>query len=161
MKLPKNIFARREANREMEAAETISRQVNASASPGAELSDASVTDADGAFAEEMIRMIANVGTGLWRMRQKMLQPGKDELSEEMRRVYRHFESVWDAVIQAGVEIQDHTDDLYGSGTTLRVIAFQPTAGVEREVVAETLKPTIYFRGRMVQMGEVIVATPEN
>lgn len=154
-------MAREETLQKLETAETIAPQVNASASPGAELPDALATDANRAFAEEMRRMIANVGTGLWRMRQKMLQPGTDEPFEEMRRVYRHFESVWDAIIQAGAEIQDHTDAIHESGTRLNVVAFEPTAGIEREVVKETLKPTIYFRGHLIQTGEVIVATYEN
>jgi hypothetical protein len=160
MKILKNIFAREEAGREMESAETIHHQVNAFTSPSVALSDAQAINVDGAFAEDVIRMIANVGTGLWRMRQKMVKPGTDEPLEEMRRVYRHFESVWDSIIQAGTDIQDHTDDLYGSGMTLRVVAFEPTVGVGREIIKETLKPTIYFRGRLIQMGEVIVATPE-
>jgi len=156
----KDIFARQEARRNMASAETIPHQANALASPGAALSDAQAINADAAFAEDVIRMIANVGTDLWRMRQKMVNPETNEPFVEMRRVFRHFESVWDSIVQAGTEIQDHTNDLYGSGTTLRVISFQPTADIEREVVTETLKPTIYFRGRLIQMGEVIVATPD-
>jgi hypothetical protein len=157
----KDFFARQEARREMVSAETVHHQVDAFTSSGAASSDALAMNVDLAFVEEMIRMVADIGTGLWRMRQKMVKPGTDEPLEEMRRVYRHFESVWDSIVQAGADIQDHTDDLYSSGTSLRVIAFQPTADIERETVTETLKPTIYFRGRLIQMGEVIVATPEN
>jgi len=156
----KDIFARQEARRDLPSAETIPHQANALASASAALSDAQAIDVDGAFAEDVLRMIANVGTGLWRMRQKMVNSDTNEPFEEMRRVYRHFESVWDSIVQVGTEIQDHTGNLYGSGTTLRVIAFQPTADIEREVVTETLKPTIYFKGRLIQMGEVIVATPD-
>ncbi len=156
----RDFFVRQEARQEMAPAETVHHQVDAFASPVAASSDTQTINVDATFVEDVIQMIAKVGTGLWRMRQKMLKPGTDEPVEEMRRVYRHFESVWDSIVQAGTDIQDHTDDLYGSGTTLRVIAFQPTAGIERETVTETLKPTIYFRGRLIQMGEVIVATPE-
>ena len=115
---------------------------------------------DAAAEKKQIRFLAEVGTGLWRLRQKMLQPGTDRPLEEMRRAYRHLESVWDVLAEAGVEIQDHTDALFDPGMSLRVIAFQPTAGIERERVLETIKPTIYFQKRTIQMGEVIVATPE-
>jgi hypothetical protein len=156
----RDIFARQKTNRERMDAATNPQQSDPLAPPVTILSDAQEPTVDEAFAEGMIRMVAEIGTGLWRMRQKLVKPGTDEPIEEMRRVYRHFESVWDSIVQAGAEIQDHTHNLYGSGTTLRVIAFQPTVGVDREIVTETLKPTIYFKGRLIQMGEVIVATPE-
>lgn len=115
---------------------------------------------DAAAEKKQTRFLAEVGTGLWRLRQKMIQPGTNRPQEEMRRAYRHLESVWDVLVDAGVEIQDHTDALFDPGMSLRVIAFQPTAGIERERVLETIKPTIYFQKRTIQMGEVIVATPE-
>jgi len=40
-----------------------------------------------------------------------------------------------------------------------VIATQPTAGLARERVTETLKPTIYWNGTIIQTGEVVIATP--
>lgn len=109
---------------------------------------------------ELVRLLCEVGTGLWRLRQKMFQPGTDRPLEEMRRAYRHLEFVWDALTQAGIEIQDHTDRPFDSGISLKVLAFQPTAGIGRERIIETIKPTIYFRNTRIQMGEVIVGTPE-
>jgi len=108
------------------------------------------------------RLLAEIGTGLWRLRQKMLQPGSDRPLDEMRRAYRHLESVWDALAQAGIEIRDHTGEPVPEGGiyALKVIAFQPTPGLARDRVLETIKPSIYANGEMIQMGEVIVGTPE-
>jgi hypothetical protein len=106
------------------------------------------------------RFLAEVCTGLWRLRQKMLQPGTDRPFEEMRRAYRHFESTWDSLEQAGVRIIDHTDGPFHSGLSLKVIAYQPTLGLSRERVIETIKPSIYFKDTSIQMGEVIVGVPE-
>jgi hypothetical protein len=116
-------------------------------------------DAD--FSKERMHFLAEVGTGLWRLRQRMVQPGTVRPLEEMRRAFRHLESTWDVITQAGVEIQDHTGALYDSGMSLKVIAFQPTQGIGREKILETIKPTIYYKGHPIQMGEVIVATIEN
>jgi hypothetical protein len=44
--------------------------------------------------------------------------------------------------------------------SLKVVAFQPTPGIGRERVIETIKPTIYFKGKAIQMGEVIVGRPD-
>lgn len=111
--------------------------------------------------EERCRFLAQVGTGLWRLRKNMLRPGSDQPHEEMRRAYRHLESVLDVLAEEGLKIQDHTDSRFDSGMSLQVIAFQPTAGIESERVAETIKPTIYLDETVIQMGEVIVATPES
>ena len=112
--------------------------------------------------KEQQRFLADVGTGLWRLRQKMVQPGSDKPLEEMRRAYRHLESTWDALTQAGVEIHDHTGETVPEGGiyALKTIAFQPTPGVSHEKVVETIKPTIYYKDQMIQMGEVIIATKE-
>jgi hypothetical protein len=106
------------------------------------------------------RFLADVGTGLWRLRQKMTQPGTGKPLEEMRRAYRHFESVWDALSNEGVVIHDHTNEDFDAGQSLKVLAFQPTQGLRRERVIETIKPTICVNDEIIQMGEVIVGTPE-
>jgi len=109
---------------------------------------------------EQIRLLANLGTGIWRLRQKMLEPGTERPKEQFRREYRDVESIWDFLRQAGIEIKDHTGQPFDSGLVLKVLAFQPTPGVKRERVQETIKPTIYFKGRHIQVGEVIVDSPE-
>lgn len=103
--------------------------------------------------------IAELCTGLFRLRQKLLDPQTGRPLEATRRAYRHLESAWDALAREGVEILDHTDAPFDSGLALRVLAYQPTPGALRERVIETVKPSVYYRGRPLQLGEVIVATP--
>jgi len=107
------------------------------------------------------RVMAEVGTGLWRLRRKLVQPGTDRPHDETRGAYRHLESVWDALKQHGIEIRDHTDEpVPETGTyALKVITYQPTAGLTRERVVETIKPSIYWNSDTLQVGEVIVGTP--
>lgn len=107
----------------------------------------------------LARTLAEVGTGVWRLRQKMLQPGTSQPSEEMRRTFRHVEAMWDALKRAKVEIIDHTNTPYDPGLSISVLAFQPQPGLTREMVVETIKPTIYFDQERIQMGEVLIGTP--
>ncbi|MBN2547793.1 MAG: hypothetical protein JXB15_01445 [Anaerolineales bacterium] len=115
------------------------------------------------FFKEQMRLLADMGTGLWRLRQKLLQPGSDQPLEEVRRAYRHFQSVWDTLQESGVTIIDHTNQPYDSGLDLKVVTFETHPGIQREVVSETIKPSIYYERDsnrwLIQMGEVIVATP--
>jgi hypothetical protein len=68
--------------------------------------------------------------------------------------------VWDALKENGLEIQDHTGDPYDSGQSLKAPAFEPTPGLKEETVIDTIKPSIYLDGKMIQMGEVVVGIPE-
>lgn len=124
---------------------------------------AEVSDVSGGFqpsSVEHTRFLAELATGLWRLRQRMLQPGTGDPSEPMRWAYRHFEAVWDVLTQARIEVQDHTGAPFDPGMSLKVIAFQPTPGMDREIVTETIRPSVYYKGESIQMGEVIVGTPE-
>jgi hypothetical protein len=114
-----------------------------------------------AAAEENARLLADVGTGLWRLRKRMVDQDTGRPLDPMRKAYRHFESVWDTLTQAGVEIRDHTGELVPEGGVyaLKTIAFQPTPGLRREKVIETIKPSVCYRNQPIQMGEVIVGTP--
>ena len=110
-------------------------------------------------ASEYLRLLKDMSTNLWRLRQKMLQPGTDEPMQEMRRAYRSFEAAWDTLLEAGVEVQDHTGSAFHSGLFLHVLAFQATSGLNEETVLETIRPTVYYKQQLIQPGEVIVGTP--
>lgn len=104
--------------------------------------------------------LADVAVGLWRLREKMVQPGSDLPQPDMQRAFRAFESTWSALQSAGIRVQAHTGEKYVAGMVLSVLAFQPTPGLQVETIIETLKPSIYFHNTLIQLGEVIVGTPE-
>lgn len=107
--------------------------------------------------EELLDMAVDVGTLVWRIQQRL--NAASELPAELRRVSRDLESTWDALTQKGIEIKDHTGQDYDSGMALRVVAAQPVAGLTRQQIVETLKPTIYHRDRIIQRGDVILGVP--
>ena len=136
--------------------EELSRQMKHSAAI-----DAPRSDRDSSPDNSRHDYLANVATGLWRLRKKMIDPDTNQPFESMRRAYRHFESVWDALTQEGLVVTDHTGSLFDSGLAIRVLAFQPVRGLAREQVLETIKPSVYFRNRRLQVGEVIVGRPDD
>ncbi len=89
----------------------------------------------------------------------MIEPETGKPLEEMKRAFRHLQATWDILADAGIEIQDHTGVLFDSGMSIKVLAFQPMADIDRETVIETIRPTVYFRSQRIQMGEVIVGRP--
>lgn len=108
-----------------------------------------------------VPQLADLVTGLWRLREKMLDGETGKPLDEMRRAFRHLEACWDILAQAGVQVQDHSRSQYDPGISLKVVAFQPTPGLDCETVIETLKPTVYLNGQRIQLGEVVVGTPES
>lgn len=112
------------------------------------------------FYEKQMALMARVGTGLWRLRKRMLKPGTEEPLDEMKRAYRQFESVWEAVHEAGYKIIDHTNAPYNEGLELRVIHYGPREGIDHMIISETVMPTILYDGARIQEGEVYVDYPE-
>lgn len=110
--------------------------------------------------KDFYKLIADVATGLWRAKKKMPAEGAAEPPEELRALFRHVESVWDGLSSKDVDVQDYDGERYVAGTAMRVIAFQPTPGTQHEAVAETIRPSVFYKDVLIQRAQVIVAIPE-
>ncbi len=110
--------------------------------------------------ENIKKFIADLGTGIWRLKRKMTDPLTKEPLEGMRKEYRYLESVWDILVNAGVEIQDHEKLRYDPGLLLKVVAFEENTSLPYDIVIQTIKPTIYYKKEHIQVGDVIVGTPD-
>lgn len=108
----------------------------------------------------VLQAFATIATNAWRTRNKMTDEDTGEAKEEMKRAYRHIEALFDALSEIGIEIRDMQGRAFDSGMALKVISFEPTPGLSREEIAETIKPTVTWQGELIQMGEVIVGTPD-
>jgi len=112
-----------------------------------------------AIPANVVKGIADIATNVWKTKAKMLDGASGEVRDEMKRVYRHIESVLESLHEMGLEVKDHTGDAFDYGLPLKVVTTQPTHGITRESVIETIKPTIYWQQQIIQMGEVVIATP--
>jgi hypothetical protein len=106
-----------------------------------------------------ITALTAIATNVWKAKSKMVDAVSGDVREEMKRVYRHVEAALENLREIGFEVKDHTGDAFDYGQSLKVIATQPTQGVTRETVIETIRPTIYWQQQLVQTGEVVIATP--
>jgi len=107
-------------------------------------------------------MLADVATSLWRMRLRMAEPSTGLPFEEMKRPFRHLQAALDALAEGELEVVDHTGEAVpeSGDYMLRMVSFLPREELSRETVVETLKPTILYQGKLIQVGEVIVGTPK-
>ena len=107
---------------------------------------------------KVVKGMADIATNAWKAKGKMLD-ASGEVRDEMKRVFRHIDGVLESLREMGLEVKDHTGDVFDYGLPLKVITSQPTPGISREMVVETVKPTIYWERTIIQQGEVVIATP--
>ena len=108
----------------------------------------------------VVQALANIATNAWRAKTKMVDSETGEAKEEMRRIYRHVEAIFETLKQIGLETTDLAGSQYDSGMALKVVSFEQTPGISNEEIKETIKPSVAWQGRLIQMGEVIVGTPQ-
>ncbi|MGD0815324.1 MAG: hypothetical protein ABSA83_17135 [Verrucomicrobiota bacterium] len=114
-----------------------------------------------------LERLAVAGTGLWRTRRNMVPPGFGRLLEKrplegLRKPFQWVDSTWEKLKELGLEIQDHTCDRYISGQSLKAHFEPPPSGINlhEDTVIDTITPTIFFEGKIIQMGEVVVGSPD-
>ncbi|HKR59280.1 MAG TPA: hypothetical protein VJS64_06060 [Pyrinomonadaceae bacterium] len=126
-----------------------------------DLSDSVYTQAENEGAvKNRASFFAALATRLWRVQQKMLKPGTDEPLDATAGAFRHLLSVFDLLEQEGIQLKDHTNEPFDSGMMVNVIAYEPCPGLQRDMVIETIKPTVFCAGQPIQIAEVIVGTPK-
>jgi hypothetical protein len=65
-----------------------------------------------------------------------------------------------ALHEVGVEVRDYASQAYHAGLNLEIVTFEPTPGLECEVIRATVRPAVFLRGQLLLRSQVIVATPE-
>ncbi|MEU2271131.1 hypothetical protein ABZ568_32895 [Streptomyces olindensis] len=115
-------------------------------------------DADRARGADAGTLLA-AATGLWRAQRKLNQRAGDLSAADLRQVRRYVQAGRQALADGGLEIQEHDGEPFDPGQSLEVLAFQDEPGLTREVVLETLRPSVYYRGARIQMGQVVVGRP--
>lgn len=105
-----------------------------------------------------------VATNVWRLRTRLIDRHSGEVREEVskedvKKMARYIEAIYEAFAEIGVEIKDRTGEAFDYGLPEKVVTAQPQEGLSRERIIETLRPTIYWKDKLAQQGEVIIATP--
>ncbi|MEU5567688.1 hypothetical protein [Micromonospora musae] len=102
--------------------------------------------------------LATAATNLWRAERKLTPPG-ERPSPRDRQAARYLRTCSEALADAGLVLQDHDGDAFNPGRALEVLVYQENPALTAETVLETVRPSVYLHGRLVQMGQVIVGTP--
>jgi len=107
---------------------------------------------------QVAKCYAKIARNAWKAKGRIVASDTGEPKEGMERIYRHVEEILKTLTEEGVEINGHKDDIYDPGMAIKALAFEPTPGITRERIKETIWPTVRYKGHIV-LGEVIVGTP--
>ncbi|MGK5740044.1 hypothetical protein [Micromonospora sp. URMC 103] len=102
--------------------------------------------------------LATAATNLWRAERKLTPTGERPTARD-RQAARYLRTCGDALAEAGLVVQDHDGDPFNPGRALEVLVYQENPDLTAETVLETVRPSVYLHGRLIQMGQVIVGTP--
>jgi hypothetical protein len=108
-------------------------------------------------------VLVELATGVWRLRGKLATNELDETDDSaklMRSLKRQVTSMADALHDAGVHVQDHTGEPFDAGQSVDMVAYAVSTEVGRETVVETITPTVYVNGHIMQRGQIVVAGPD-
>jgi len=106
---------------------------------------------------DMNSFIKEVSTNLWRIKNRL--ESEDDPSHDVLSALRFVQITWDILTQKGVEITDHTNQRIIGGEMLRILSYESVEYLDHTKVIETIKPTISINNKTIQIGEVIVGTP--
>jgi molecular chaperone GrpE (heat shock protein) len=109
--------------------------------------------------ENLTKDMATIATSVWKARSRMVDPGSGEVREEMKRVYGDIERIQRCLDNLGIAVEDHTNKPFDYGLPWQVVATKPMPGHAREIVTETLKPTVRWNEQIIQHAEVEIGTP--
>lgn len=107
-------------------------------------------------------VLVDMATMVWRLQGKLAANSVahgDDSVKLLNALSRQVDSMAYALMDAGVQVQSHTGEAFDPGQSVEVVAFEPTDSADRETVLETITPTVYLDGVLVQRGQIIVATP--
>jgi hypothetical protein len=109
------------------------------------------------FVNEQIALMADLMTGMWRLRQKLQNPGGD-ISPEAADVQSNFERlIWEPLLEVGYRAEEIPEKLVDS-PHLKIVGYEFTPQQGEDRVVEMVKPILLYKNNCIQVGEVIIAT---
>ena len=108
-----------------------------------------------------LAFIVEVAIGLWRIQQAMQRENQagDDLAS--KRSWKNLQRLLSQLSSRGVTIQDPTGSFYDPGMSVRVVASEERKDLTREVVQESITPSVFLNATLIHAGEIVVATPSS
>ena len=103
--------------------------------------------------------LAEIAIGIWRLKRSLLREDLGSQDITTKRSWKFLERLLALLESRGIRIQDKTGEPYDVGMALRVVTAEERADLSRELIIETITPTVFCRENIIHAGEVIVGKP--
>jgi len=99
-----------------------------------------------------VDLVASLATEVWRLDKRI------SVNEIERSVVDQMQRIKDIYRKYEIEVKDHSGDDYNDGMSIKVLHVEEVDGLPpgKMRVIETVKPSVYLKGKAIFLGEVIV-----
>jgi len=108
---------------------------------------------------DYFRVMVAVANHAWSARNEITDPRTGQFRQEMQAFGKHIDAMFQILAEFGIVAHDHTGQPYDEGQSLKVVESIPAPGLNQKLVTETVLPSIFWNNRVIQNGEVRIATP--
>jgi hypothetical protein len=108
---------------------------------------------------DYFKLIVSVATNVWRAENEVLDPNTGQIRAGMENLAARIDAIYQNLGEFGIVIHHHTGETYDESQSLNVLETIPTPGLDKTVILETVLPSISWNDRLIQNGEVKIATP--
>jgi len=112
------------------------------------------------FEQKISRAFCDIAIHAWRAERRMKDRVSGEVKEEHKATHRSVAGILETLKGLGYELRDREGEGYDYGMPEKVVAAEKRAGLSRELVAETIRPSILLHGQLAWPGEIVIAVPE-
>lgn len=125
------------------------------------LAAAEVTGANQEFQNKAAASFCDIIIHAWRMQRRMTDRATKEVKEEHKAMHRSVAGIQETLTAMGFTVRDREGDFYDYGLPEKVVAAEKRAGISREMVVETIRPSVFFGDQLLKPGEIVIAVPED
>jgi len=113
--------------------------------------------------ENVARALLALAMNVWRIRVRLTdlnrEPREEIGKDDVKKINRYCDAMFQSLSGIGMEVKDRTGEAFDYGLPEKVLTAQPQPGLTREIIVETVRPTIYWNTQIAQPGEVVIGTP--
>lgn len=113
-----------------------------------------------AFEQRVAKNCFDMTIHSWRAERRLKDRATGEVKDEHRLIHRSIVGILDSLAELGFQLKDRENEPYDFGFPEKVVASDKRAGLQREIVAETIRPSVFYNGQLLREGEIIIAVPE-
>ena len=105
--------------------------------------------------------VSSLAIEIWRLEKRMQREKEDIAKGEnsgLTLIFDQMQRIKDVFKKQEIEIHEHTGENYNDGLSLKVLHIEEMDGIPlgKMEIIETVKPSVYLKGKVIFPGEVIV-----